>query len=104
MSEADAAREGEGGQPSSALTQLAAWAAGSRFGAIPAEARKVALNYVVDPVDVAPAGSRTRVAGTARDAADVIYASGSATPLGVSRWLAAPGATFVNAAAAPSRG
>lgn len=100
MAEAGAARGSGETSPASAVAQLARWAAGLRYEAIPPEVLNVARDCLIDTVGVALAGSRTRVAEAAREVANAIYASGRATALGAPRRLTAPGAVFVNAAAA----
>lgn len=83
-----------------AVRRLAEWAAGLDYRAIPEPVRQAARDCVVDTLGVALAGSRSRVGEVARAAADNLYAPGRATVLGRSRGAVAPGAAFVNAAAA----
>jgi 2-methylcitrate dehydratase PrpD len=83
-----------------AVQQLAEWAAGLRYDAIPPEVLQAARDCLVDTLGVALSGSRTPVAGVARRAAEGIYGAGNATAIGRTSPFTAPGAAFVNACAA----
>lgn len=82
------------------IEALSAWTSSVTFDAIPDEAKRVGRNCLIDTLGVAIVGSRTKVAGRAREVAFAVYGAGSVSVVGASSKLNASGAALANGTAA----